>query len=400
VGGWGGAFVTNASLTARLLSDGQLDVSYGLQGKVGRRLAGHGTVGGAIAFGLTSTDKIAALSGRSYQSQVLQQPYLEQLDPAGAVDSSFSGGFYVSPNGAGASLPTALLVQADDKLVVASSAGSDALLTRINTDGSLDSMFGTAGYTAFAQATASRILALTAEPNGKLLVAGSLARSGDPARTDGFISRVSADGALDAAFGTTVINPDDSDPSKDFYPGSVLRTSDGGIIVAGTHGTYSSSSSDFNTATSRIGVVRLLSSPEFRFPVTQTNARVDAGVINLGVMRVGDTTDPVTVSYTTVDGTATSGVDYTGTSGTVTWEAGDGERKSIRIALLGDANSQSPRQFTVKLSNASEGYISNDSIVVSIAPRTPSSNGSGGGGGSLDWMVLLLMSAFIKARRR
>ena len=64
----------------------------------------------------------------------------------------------------------------------------------------------------------------------------------------------------------------------------------------------------------------------------------------------------ITVDYTTRDGTATAGEDYTATSGTLTFEAGD-RNKTIRVPLLDDAVDEGEEQFTLTLSNASGARI-------------------------------------------
>src|SRR5205085_5696657 len=61
---------------------------------------------------------------------------------------------------------------------------------------------------------------------------------------------------------------------------------------------------------------------------------------------------PVTVSFAIADGTATSGADYTGTSGTVIFAAGE-TTKTIVVLSLHDALPIFDETFTVTLSNPS-----------------------------------------------
>lgn len=65
------------------------------------------------------------------------------------------------------------------------------------------------------------------------------------------------------------------------------------------------------------------------------------------------TTSAVTVQYATADGTATAGSDYTASSGTVTWNAGDTSDKQITVPVIGDTVIESDETFFVNLSNAS-----------------------------------------------
>jgi Calx-beta domain len=60
---------------------------------------------------------------------------------------------------------------------------------------------------------------------------------------------------------------------------------------------------------------------------------------------------PVTVHYTTADGTAAAGTDYTAEVGTVTVPAGAVSRV-ISVPILGDSLHEGAETFTVTLSNA------------------------------------------------
>ena len=59
-------------------------------------------------------------------------------------------------------------------------------------------------------------------------------------------------------------------------------------------------------------------------------------------------TAPVTVSYRTLDGTAVSGSDYTGRTGSVTFAAGE-TAKAVDVAILNDATAETEEGFTFKL---------------------------------------------------
>ena len=62
--------------------------------------------------------------------------------------------------------------------------------------------------------------------------------------------------------------------------------------------------------------------------------------------------DTVTVDYATSDGTATAGEDYTATSGTLTFQAGD-TTKTISVPITDDAEDDGGETFTLTLGNAS-----------------------------------------------
>ncbi len=58
----------------------------------------------------------------------------------------------------------------------------------------------------------------------------------------------------------------------------------------------------------------------------------------------------VTVAYETLDGTAVAGVDYTSTSGTLRFDAGE-TRTTLAVPTLEDATAEETEGFTVQLSD-------------------------------------------------
>ncbi|MCR9130689.1 MAG: Ig-like domain-containing protein [Alphaproteobacteria bacterium] len=78
----------------------------------------------------------------------------------------------------------------------------------------------------------------------------------------------------------------------------------------------------------------------------------------------------VTVDFATSNGTATSGDDYTATSGTLTFAPGD-TSETVTVSILDDGLSEGSEQFTVALSNASNATIGTASSTVSITDDEP-----------------------------
>jgi CSLREA domain-containing protein len=72
------------------------------------------------------------------------------------------------------------------------------------------------------------------------------------------------------------------------------------------------------------------------------------------VSRIGGSNGTITVNYSTSDGTATAGQDYTTTSGTLTFNNGE-SGKLITIPLIGDAADESDETFNITLSNPTGG---------------------------------------------
>ena len=64
----------------------------------------------------------------------------------------------------------------------------------------------------------------------------------------------------------------------------------------------------------------------------------------------------VTVAYATSDGTSTSGSDYTATSGTLTFNAGD-TSQTVQVAVLTDSDDEGQETLTLTLSNPSQATL-------------------------------------------
>ena len=78
----------------------------------------------------------------------------------------------------------------------------------------------------------------------------------------------------------------------------------------------------------------------------------------------------VTVDYATSDGTATSGSDYTATSGTLSFAAGETE-KTVSVPVLDDGHDEGLETLTLTLSNPSGAYLADGSATGTINNSDP-----------------------------
>ncbi len=76
----------------------------------------------------------------------------------------------------------------------------------------------------------------------------------------------------------------------------------------------------------------------------------NAGSVTLNVSRIGGNTGPISVNFTTVNGTALAGTDYSTTSNTLTWADGDTAPKPITIPLANNPAIGANKTLTVALS--------------------------------------------------
>ncbi len=79
-----------------------------------------------------------------------------------------------------------------------------------------------------------------------------------------------------------------------------------------------------------------------------------AGSATFSVTRAGGSDGAVSVAWATSNGTAVAGVDYTASSGTLNWAAGDASTKTIAVPLLPGTTSSGDSAFNVTLSAPAE----------------------------------------------
>ena len=108
--------------------------------------------------------------------------------------------------------------------------------------------------------------------------------------------------------------------------------------------------------------VSATSNPNF----SVADVTVDEGVGTAAVtITRDDATDLATIDVATADGTATDGTDYTALTETVTFAAG-ATTATVNVAIIDDADTEGDETFTVNLSNASIGNITDAEATVAI----------------------------------
>lgn len=184
-----------ASSTPARAQPGQLDPSFGAGGVFADSTGefNHtGNFGSAVA--LQSDGKIVAGGEIGFNTGVIR------LNSNGTLDSTFgTGGTVTSLLGGndGNSQVIGLAIQSDGKVVVGISNlqqgfGPMFIVARLNVNGSLDATFGSAGVVETQIGEFGAVAsALALQPDGKILLAGQ-----------GAMARYDAEGQLDSAFGT------------------------------------------------------------------------------------------------------------------------------------------------------------------------------------------------------
>src|SRR5262245_27415852 len=93
------------------------------------------------------------------------------------------------------------------------------------------------------------------------------------------------------------------------------------------------------------------------------------GTVTISVNGVGDGHSTFSVNYSTTDGTAVAGTDYSAVSGTLTFVAVTSTIQTFTVPIIDEGDgSDAQEQFTVTLSSPSNCTISNGSDTIKILP--------------------------------
>jgi len=209
--------------------DGSLDASFGAGGKVRTGLLG----GFANAVALQPDGRIV-VAGSSWSG--VTQFALLRYNTDGTVDSGFgTAGIALADVGDGDARSIAL--QPDGKIVAGGysrSSGLDVALVRFNSDGSLDASFGANGLVLTDFGGASSAFAVAIQSDGKIVTTGANEPSICCAASDFALARYQADGSPDTSFGSggKLLTDFDSQSSDEAH--AVVIQSDGKIVIAGT----------------------------------------------------------------------------------------------------------------------------------------------------------------------
>jgi uncharacterized delta-60 repeat protein len=169
---------------------GQLDPDFGTGGKVDIMLPnGQGAPNGAVTL---QTNGQIVLAGTVAVDSF--QGGLVRYNSNGTLDSSFGTGGLVIDNFSNsfASQNFGVAIQSDGKIVAGGAVYPQGLgVARFNSDGTPDTSFGAGGVATATTHKLPSVGALLLQSDGKILVAG-----------DNFIVRFNRDGFLDTSFGT------------------------------------------------------------------------------------------------------------------------------------------------------------------------------------------------------
>jgi len=227
---------------ARFNANGTLDASFGTDGIV---TTGFGVSAEATSVAVQADGKVVAAGFANLDGA--HDFALVRYNSNGTLDASFGTGARVTtafPSSPGFSEAQAfsVAVQADGRIVAAGDAvvggGFDFALARYNSNGTLDTSFGTGGLvtTDFAGAN-DQAESVAVQPDGRIVAAGAAG----PYANGGFdfaLARYNSNGTLDTSFGTSGKVTSDFAGANDVpsEPSAIALQGDGKIVVVGQTG--------------------------------------------------------------------------------------------------------------------------------------------------------------------
>jgi uncharacterized delta-60 repeat protein len=188
---------TTGIFVAKLNANGRFDPYFGLGGYIATAIERYSTVG-KIAI---QPDGKIVVTGDAFIGSIARM-FVARYGIFGVLDSTFDGDGIAIYNNAKLSKGNDIKVQNDGKIVISGNIyngiGTYLSVFRYNTDGSLDSTFGTGGASSFPIDKTGNTASLEIQSDGNIVVAGS-----DTIATvrDFLIVRFLANGSLDTSFG-------------------------------------------------------------------------------------------------------------------------------------------------------------------------------------------------------
>jgi uncharacterized delta-60 repeat protein len=234
---------------ARYNSNGTLDTSFGTNGKVITAFDFPGNFDRVFTVVPQPDGKFVVVGSTV---NLFANFALARFNANGTIDTSFgTGGIVTTAFGVSAEA-TSAVVQSDGKIVAAGFAnlggGDYFALVRYNSNGTIDTSFGTGGKvtTAFLSQgfSLAKVNSVSLQPDGKIVAAGNAAVGGG---FDFALARYNSNGTLDASFGTGGQLTTDFAGAND-QADSVSVQPDGKIVAAGAAGKFINRGFDFGLA--------------------------------------------------------------------------------------------------------------------------------------------------------
>ncbi|WP_448268342.1 putative Ig domain-containing protein [Nostoc sp. DSM 114159] len=207
----------NNFAVVRYNSNGSLDTSFNSTGKV---TTDFGNTDIAYSIALQDDGKILVAGASSSNFAVVR------YNSNGGLDTSFGTAGKVTTNLGSTDIAYSIALQDDGKILLAGKRGNDFAVVRYNSNGGLDTSFGTAGKVITNLGSTDIAYSIALQDDGKILLAGV-------SNNNFAVVRYDSNGSLDTSFGTAgkVITDIGTNTTDTAY--SIALQDDGKILLAG-----------------------------------------------------------------------------------------------------------------------------------------------------------------------
>lgn len=227
VAGYAGTPSTYKAAVVRYNTDGTLDNTFGAGGELIIPIGSAKSYATDVAL---QDDGKIVLGARTFDN-VSGNFALVRLNADGSFDSSFGTNGIVIASTGGNDVSASILIADDGKILLAGDSDESFSVAKFNSDGSLDTSFGTNGWaiTVF-DGSISIIQQIAFQNDGKIVMGGFAINS--VGRYQMAAARLNADGTLDTSFGTAGKVNFNIGVDQDFVTAIAIQ-SDGKILLGG-----------------------------------------------------------------------------------------------------------------------------------------------------------------------
>jgi len=216
---------------ARYTRGGRLDATFG---RLGKEVADFGPRGAVASAAVVQSDgKLVVAGGASRKNLNFNcgaMFALARVGPSGQLDRGFGSDGKVTTNLGCRGVET-IALQADGSILAAGERYGAVTLVRYRPDGQLDRNFGNGGIVQTRTGGESYVDAIAVQPDGRIAVAGSSVMDLGSGPTYVTLLRYTADGRLDASFGSAGMVLTDLGVGSEGASAIALQR-DGKILVA------------------------------------------------------------------------------------------------------------------------------------------------------------------------
>jgi uncharacterized delta-60 repeat protein len=356
-GGYFYDYINNVNVyemdVVRMNADGTLDTAFSSDGLA----QFQGMDGSGARAALDSSNRILMTSILDDANGQPEQLFVSRINTNGTLDTTFNGTGtrQIDPGVAGQPEANGIDVLSNGKIVVGAkyltSGQFKFVLGQVQSNGTLDTTFGGTGVIlSDFSVTNSQSTSMIADSNNRIIVVGE----GVSYTNNGFnsglaVARYLPSGARDADFGDGGILSFDYGANTNPFPSEVTEDKDHNLVVTG----WADNGVTTDVATARIrttadpGPFSVVSLSANNYTVSE-----GAGTLTVTAKRTGVTTGTATANWSISGGlTATVGKDLPFQSGTVNFAAGQ-TSKTFTINITNDALDEYDEQFRVSLVSA------------------------------------------------